>query len=148
MMVLTNRMMVLIIRCRFKVDYCFPIFSSSDLVYYLMSKWQLRPSAFFYRINFMHMTTSVSQIINIICITVHVRGQHSEKRRISILKKYYQDVVFLKKTFVSFGNIIYMISRLKWFFRLIITSDYDFDKNHCALSMYLLYNNQKNETLW
>ena len=84
MMVLTNRMMVLIIRCRFKVDYCFPIFSSSHLVYYLMSKWQLRPSAFFYRINFMHMTTSVSQIKNIICITFHVRGQHSEKRGISI----------------------------------------------------------------
>jgi len=38
------------------------------------------------------------------------------------LKKYYQDVVFLKKTFVkkrkpvSFGNTIYMILRLKWFF--------------------------------
>ena len=54
--------MVLTIRFRFKVDYCFTIKSYDSLVHYLIFIFLLKPSAFFNRTNIiLYVTTSMSR---------------------------------------------------------------------------------------
>jgi hypothetical protein len=62
------RKMVLAIRLRMQLDYCFPIMSSDGLVYYLTFKWSLRPSTLFHRTNNTHAITHVSGKLNILCM--------------------------------------------------------------------------------
>ena len=79
-----NVKMVLTIRFRFKVDYCFTIKSYDSLVHYLIFIFLLKPSAFFNRTNIiLYVTTSIS-------------------RRLIILSKYQKKMYIMFKIIAFF----------------------------------------------
>lgn len=85
------RKMVLAIRLRMQLDYCFPIMSSDGLMYYLTFKWSLRPSTFFYRTNNTHVTTSVSGKLNILCMKLKLlysNAAHQNICEVGIVRTY------------------------------------------------------------
>jgi hypothetical protein len=62
----------LAIRLGIKVDYFFRIMFYAGHIHYLIFRSCLRPSAIFNRTNVIHMTTSMSWRLNILCIMLKI----------------------------------------------------------------------------